>query len=83
MQACKSTEPLLYTMKNARWTNHDHLMSNIKDASVQTLNCVSSVVMSIHIFQYCHYRLHNSSAAGGGGGGEFCVIYNQQLSLKC
>jgi len=81
MQPCKSTEPLLYTMKkNTTWADHDHLLSNIKDAFVQTLNFMSSVVMSIHICQYCPYRLRNSSTAEEK---QFCVIYNQQLSLKC
>jgi hypothetical protein len=30
---------------------------------VQTLDFMSIVVMSIHICQYYHYRLHNPSAA--------------------
>jgi len=69
MQPCRSTEPLLYTVKkNTRWAVHDHLLSNTKDASVQTFNFRSSVVMSIHICQYCP-----SSAAE-----EKTIVYNLQ-----
>jgi len=84
MQAFKSTEPLVYTMKkNTKWVDHDHLLSNIKDAFVQTLNFMSSVVMSIHICQYCHYRLHNSFTAPPPSPPKNYVIYNQPPSLKC
>lgn len=50
MQAHRSSEPLLYTMKkNTGWVGNDQFLTNTKDGSVLTLNFMSSFVMPIYV----------------------------------